>query len=288
MKPKFEKVPLTATPFLVKEETFLFLDVPWHFHPEFEIALIETEQGKRHVGSSIEVLESDELILIGPNLPHSWYDSKNGDTKSKKKSSQIIIQFSYDFLGKDFFTKPPFVNILQLLDRAQSGITFYGNTRKMAKKEMAAILQMDGFNQTIALLQLLKTLSESKEYKLLSGAGFNDASLNDADANRINRIYQYVIEHFKGTITLDQVAKLANMTPQAFCKYFKLRTKKTFSSFLNEVKVSYACRLLIENNLSILQICYESGFNNLSNFNRQFKRITKLSPTEYIGQSVKR
>jgi len=290
MKPQFEKIPLTDssdTSFLIKEETFPYFDIPWHFHPEFELALIRTGQGKRHVGSNIEDLESDELIFIGPNLPHNWYGNKTNNAKSKCKSHQIVIQFSYEFLGKDFFEKPQFANILKLLKRAQSGISFYGETRKLAKKEMISMLRMSSFNKTIVLLTLLKRLSESQEYKYLSSIGFTE-KLNDADANKINKIYKYIIEHFKEPISLNQVANLANMTPQAFCKYFKMRTKKTFSFFLNEVKVSYACRLLAEGNLNVLQICYESGYNNLSNFNRQFKRITKMTPTEYIfGQSFK-
>lgn len=283
MKPQFEKVPLAGTSFLIKEETFPYFDIPWHFHPEFELALVRNGEGKRHVGSSVEDLESDELVFIGPNLPHNWYSNKSRSVKSKEKLSQIVIQFSYEFLGKEFFEKPPFGNILQLLKRAHLGISFYGETRKAAKKEMISMLQMNSFNQTISLLVLLKMLSESQEYKYLSGLGFTE-ELNDADAGRINKIYKYIIEHFKEPISLNQVAELANMTPQAFCKYFKMRTKKNFSFFLNEVRVNYACRLLAEDNLKVLQICYEAGYNNLSNFNRQFKRIIKISPTQYVSQ----
>ena len=284
MKPQFEKVPLTDVPFLIKEENFSDLVVPWHSHPEFELALIRTQQGKKHVGSSIEALESDELVFIGSNLPHNWYGSKNYTTKTKQQSSQIIIQFPYEFLGKDFFEKSPFAHIFQLLKRTQLGLSFYGETRKKAKKAMASMLTMNSFDQIITLLTLLEMLSQSKEYKYLSGIGFTE-TLNDADATRINNIYRYIVEHFKEPISLNQVAKIANMTPQAFCKYFKMRTKKTFSSFLNEVKISYACRLLIENNLNVLQVCYEAGYNNLSNFNRQFKHVTKMTPTQYISQS---
>lgn len=283
MKPQFEKIHLTGTSFLIKQESFPFFNIPWHYHPEFELTLIRNGAGKMHVGSSIEIVELDELVLIGPNLPHSWYNSDKHYQKSKPKSSQIVIQFSYEFLGKDFFEKPQFANILQLLKRAQFGISFYGKTRKMVKRKMASMLRMNSFNQTLALLALLNDLSESKECKVLSGFGFTE-KLNDADAGKINKIYKYIIEHFKEPISLNQVAKLANMTPQAFCKYFKLRTKKTFSVFLNEVKVSYACRLLLENNLTVIQICYEAGYNNLSHFNRQFKRIAKMTPTRYISQ----
>lgn len=279
MKPKFEKVPISGTSFLIKEEIFTHFDVPWHVHPEFELTLIISGRGKRHIGSSIEELESEELIFVGPNLPHNWYGSKS-EVDSRKKVSQIVIQFSIDFLGKDFFEKPTFENILQLLKRAQLGLSFYGGIRKFAKKKMYSMLQMNGFDQTIELLTFLNTLSDSREYKYLSSIGFTE-TLNDFDTQKMNRIYQYIIVHFKEHISLEELSRYANMTPQAFCKYFKNRTKKTFSFFLNEVKISYACRLLLEKNLNIIQICYESGFNNLSNFNRQFKRINKMTPVDY-------
>jgi AraC-like DNA-binding protein len=183
-------------------------------------------------------------------------------------------------LGKDFFEKPAFVNILQLLKRAKLGICFYGETRKLAEKKMYSMLPMNGFDQTMELIALLNQLACSQEYKSISCIGFADI-LNESDTHKMNNIYQFIIDHFKEQITLNQIAAFANMTPQAFCKYFKIRTKKTFSFFLNEVKISFACRLLIEKNLNVLQICYESGFNNLSNFNRQFKRINKITPMEY-------
>jgi AraC-like DNA-binding protein len=283
MKPKFEKVPSANSSFLIKEEAFTHFDVPWHVHPEFELTFIHSGQGKRHIGNSIEDLDIEELIFIGPNLPHSWYGSKNNEINQKKKDSQIVIQFSIDFLGKDFFEKPAFVNTLQLLKRAQLGICFYNQTLKFAKKEMRSMLQLNGFDQTLKLLNLLNRLALSNDYKYISCIGFTEV-LNKTETDKMNKIYQFILEHFKEQITLNQLAKFASMTPQGFCKYFKIRTKKTFSSFLMEVKISYACRLLIEKNHNVLQISCESGFNNLSNFNRQFKRITKLTPSQYASQ----
>jgi len=286
IKPKFEKVPLTNSSFLIKEEVFTYFDVPWHIHPEFELTYIQSGQGQRHIGNSIEDLEYEELMLIGPNLPHNWYGSRKTESRSKEEISQIVIQFSIDFLGKDFFELPAFAKILQLLKRAPLGICFLGETRKVGGGKMRSILKMNGFEQTIELLNLLNQLSISQEYKSISCIGFGEI-LNEVDSSRMNKVYQYIMEHFKEPVSLNQIAAFSNMTPQAFCKYFKIRTKKTFSYFLNEVRISYACRLLMENNLSVLQICYESGFNNLSNFNRQFKGINKMTPVEY-KKSVQR
>ena len=280
MKPKFEKVPFSGSSFLIKKESFTYFNVPWHIHPEFELAFIQSGQGRKLIGNSTEDLEFEEMIFIGPNLPHSWYRGKTNFADSKKRVNQIIIQFSVNFLGNDFFNNSAFININQLLKRAQLGLSFYGETRKFAKQQMHSLLQMDGFHQTIGLLTLLNSLSDSKEYKYLSSIGYNE-TLNQADTDRMNKIYKFIIEHFKEQITLDQLSDYANMAPQSFCKYFKIKTKKTFSLFLNEVRISYACRLLLEKNLSVLQICFESGFNNLSNFNRQFKRINRMTPVEY-------
>ena len=280
MKAQFEKVPLTGTTFSIKLESLFHRDIPWHFHPEFELTFIGRASGKKYIGNGIRDLELDDLVLLGPNLPHRWHCDINHSEHFEKDAYQIVIQFSYEFLGKDFFEQPPFSGILQLLKRANNGVCFHGKARGLAKKIMPLMLQMNGFDQTIQLLKLLNSLSSSKEYEILSSIGFTE-NLNESDGNRMNRVYEFIISNFKEPITLNQVARLSNMTPQAFCKYFKTRTKKNFSYFLNEVRISYACRLLIEKNLDILQICYESGFNNLSNFNRQFKRITKMNPTQY-------
>lgn len=280
VKPKFEKVPFVSSSFLIKEEIFTSFDVPWHIHPEFELIYIQSGQGKKHIGNIIDDLEKEELMLIGPNLPHYWYGNRSTESNTKEEISQIVIQFSIDFLGKDFFELPPFVKILQLLKRAYLGLCFQGETRTLAGQKMQSILQMNGFEQTIELLNLLNRLSVSQEFKSISCIGFGEI-MNEVDSSRMNKIYQYIMDHFMEQVSLNQIATFSNMTPQAFCKYFKIRTKKTFSCFLNEVRISYACRLLMENNLSVLQICYESGFNNLSNFNRQFKRINKMTPIEY-------
>jgi len=286
MKPTFEKVPFSGPSFLIKKESFSYFNVPWHIHPEFELAFIQSGQGRKLIGNSAEDIEYEEIIFIGPNLPHSWYGSKPNNVESNISVSQIIIQFSINFLGNDFFTNSAFINISQLLKRAQLGLSFYGETRRFAKQQMHSLLQMDGFHQTIGLLTLLNSLSDSKEYKYLSSIGYNQ-TLNQADTDRMNKIYKFIIEHFKEPITLHQLSAIANMTPQAFCKYFKNKTRKTFSIFLNEVRISYACRLLVEKDLSVLQVCFDSGFNNLSNFNRQFKLINKMTPIEY-KKSVQR
>ena len=146
-------------------------------------------------------------------------------------------------------------------------------------REMEAMLHMKEFDRSIALLMLLQKLAAA-EYSVLSSYGFSNV-LNEEKVKRMNKVFKYITINYKENITLESIAEIAHMTPQAFCKYFKERTHKTFIEFVNEVRIGHACKLLFEDNYNILQICYESGFNNLSNFNRQFKKITGTSPIEY-------
>ena len=218
MKAQFEKVPLTDTTFLIKREYLSYCEIPWHFHPEFELTLISKASGKKYIGNRVKDLDQDDLMLLGPYLPHRWHYDKNNNENSKRESHQIVIQFSYDFLGEGFFEKPPFSNILQLLKRANNGISFHGEAKALAKKTMNLMLKKNGFEQILELLTLLNTLSSSQHYEILSSIGFTE-NLNESDGNRMNQVYRFIISNFKGPITLSDVAKLSNMTPQAFCKY---------------------------------------------------------------------
>jgi AraC-like DNA-binding protein len=276
MKPYVEKVPITEVSFLIKEESFQNFDVSWHIHPEYELAIILKGQGRRNVGNSIDDFYENEIILLGPNLPHSWYSSRLTATSVK----QIIVQFSYDFLGKELFEKPEFGAIKALLTKAHRGIVFKNHTNLPVKKVLLSMLSANGFNRTISLLNILNLLAKSTDFKELSLLSYSH-SLNETDSKKINKVFRYILDNFRRDICLSELASLSSMTPPAFCNYFKKHTKKTYTQFLNDVRIGHACKLIIQKNLSISQICSESGFNNLSNFNRQFKKVTNSSPTEY-------
>lgn len=285
MHPQFEKVSLQNSPFLIKEETFSFFNIPWHIHPEFELTLIAKGKGKLYVGDNICDFKERDLILTGPNLPHCWISSHLGKN-NPLQARQIVLQFSSHFLGEDFLNYQIFNSIKQLLNLSSRGIMFRGNVQKEAAKKITAMLNMDVFDQIIALLELLHSFATCNDAQVLSSVGFSGIS-NEADSERMNKIYKFIIDHYKRKINLHDISSFANMTPPAFCKYFKKRTRKTFAHFLNEVRIGNACRLLIEQNLNASQACYESGFLNLSNFNRQFKKITKTSPLLYQKQYSK-
>lgn len=276
MKPYVEKVPITEVSFLIKEESFQNFDVSWHIHPEYELAIILKGQGKRNVGNSIDDFHENEIILLGPNLPHSWHSSNLSKTFVK----QIIVQFSYDFLGKDLFEKPEFGAIKTLLSKAHHGLIFKDQTILTVKKTLLSMLSSNRFDRTISLLNILNLLAGSTNFKELSGLSYSH-NLNENDSKKVNKVFRYILDNFRKDISLSELASLSSMTPPAFCNYFKKHTKKTYTQFLNEVRIGHACKLIMEKNLSISQICSDSGFNNISNFNRQFKKITKTNPTDY-------
>ena len=173
--------------------------------------------------------------------------------------------------------------IKKLLYYAGWGLKILGENRKKIAKGMHDMLNQSPSQRLICLLQLLEELSVSKEYRMLASLGYVQAG-QQLDANRMSKVYDYIMSRFRNPISLLEVAPVANLSPQSFCRFFKARTRKTFSQFLNEVRIGYACKLMAEEHLNIGDICYESGYNNLSNFNRQFKRIVYMSPKEYRKQ----
>lgn len=276
--PLFEKVLLSESSFLIKEEHFTRFEIPWHVHPEFELTYISEGKGKITVGDFISDLDDQALLLLGPNLPHSWYGPNESDTEDLAK--QIVIQFPFDFLGEGFFEQYAFRRIGDLLKKSYRGILFKDAGKVI--KLILDIMQVDEFDRIMGLLNVLHMLAECKQYLVLSSIGYS-RHLNQRESARLNAVYRFILDHFKNGLDLDTVASYASMTPQAFSRYFRERTRRTFVSFLNEVRIGHACKLLSERSMSISQVCYESGFSNLSNFNRQFRTIKSMTPSQYAS-----
>ncbi len=281
MKPLFEKVLLAEASFLIKEEHFNRFDIPWHLHPEFELSLLFQGDGKLNVGDQISDIGEQELVLLGPNLPHSWFGNLNARPGSKSK--QIVIQFPQDFLGNGFFQQHAFTKIADLLHRSARGLIFSEPEKTRVARKIRRMLHMPDFERTMELLNVLHILAQGRHYRILSSIGYS-SQLNEHESARLNNIYKFILENFRNYLDLKTVARYANMTPQAFSKYFRERTRKNYITFLNEVKIGYACRLITEKKMNISQICYECGYTNLSNFNRQFRRIMDLTPSQYARQ----
>lgn len=243
--------------------------------------LVVQGEGTRFVGDSIERFGPGDLVMVGANLSHVW---KNGpahyDEHSGQRAKARVILFREDCFGKGFFTAPEMQSIAELFGRAQRGIKFWGNTQTVVAEQIVKAHTQQGVKRFLMFVEILHALAESGEYALLTSLGYRPA-LQAGDLQRLNRVLDYLLHHFCQPIRLDEVAGLASMSPTAFCRYFKSRTNKTLVGFVNELRVGHAHKLLMESQDNISRICYECGFNNVSNFYEQFQKITGRTPSQY-------
>lgn len=251
-----------------------YFETPWHYHPEYELVLIVRGRGKRFIGNHVSDYDEGDLCLIGPNLPHLYRKDE-----SEKSGGSLVIHFREDFLGDDFVSIPEMQKIKLLFEKSLMGIQVNGNTRRSAAAMMNKMTEAKGMDRLICLLHLLNVLADAKEYDLLSSPEITGQNSDDSD--RLNRVFDYVVKNFRKDIGVGDVAKLANMSYSGFCRYFKNRTKKNFSHFVNEIRVGNACRRLLESDLSVDSIGYESGYNNKTNFMEQFRKIVKCTPLQF-------
>ncbi len=282
MKPALQKSPISENhAFEVKYLTAPHFDPNWHFHSEYQLFLVMKGTGTRFIGDHVSPFKKGDLVFTGPNLPHLWqsdHEYFNGDKELITKG--IVMYFPENFLGNDFLYKNEMYKIKQLFLKAQRGLDIFGNTAEKAIDLILDSLKVEDFDRILTLLNLLNLLANSTEYKLLASEGYSN-SLTETETDRMNSVHTYVMKNFREKITLDSVAAIANMSPTSFSRYFKIHANKTFSDFLTEIRIGYSCKLLIGQKINISQVCYDSGFNTLSNFNRQFKAFTHYNPVEY-------
>jgi len=258
----------------------------WHYHPELELVHFRKGFGTQFIGDSIKEFKSGDVVLVGANLAHYWrFDDVYFEEDAKQTADVRVTHFNENFWGEQFLHLPENVSIRNLLDKARRGIQIQGRTRQKVAELMEQLLQTDGVQRVILLLETLSVIADCKDLVTLSSIGFKQDCSNTED-DRINIIYDYSLKNFKRPIQLDEIADVANISPNSFCRYFKSRTRKTYSQFMIEVRVGYACKLLIENNISIKQLCYESGFNNFTSFHKYFKMITGKSPLNYQKEFI--
>jgi AraC-like DNA-binding protein len=279
--PNIEKTLTSKETFIFKDLTGPFFNPNWHFHPEFQISFIAEGKGTRFVGDQVVPFEEGDLVFTGPNLPHLWrsddsYFSKNSNLTTRG----LVIYFDHELLNASLLDKEEFYYINKLVENSARGMEFYGETRKKINKLLLNIADEKGFQRIIKLLEIIDILANSDEYNLLASPGYLNVFKGD-DAEKMRLVYDYVMTNFKTKISLQEIASLLNMTTTSFCRYFRPRANKTFTRFVNDIRIGHARKLLLEDNLNISQISYECGFNALSNFNRQFKSIVNMSPHEY-------
>lgn len=276
----------TASAISVRKNSYAnFLKI-WHYHPELELVVVLKSKGTRFIGDSIKKFQPKDVVLIGKNLPHMWLnDPKYFQEDKNLRAEAVAIHFKEDFLGSTFLQLPEIKPIVALFKKAEQGIQF----RNLPEDLLQTIVKLNdetNFNKTHQFIGILHQLALHDDFNLLANSGYV-ASLRLEESDLSNKVIAFIFNNFNKDIDLNTVANIVKMNPSAFSRSFKRVHRKTFSKYVNEIRIGYACKLLIENELNVAAIAYESGFNNLSNFNRQFKMIKNMSPSAYLKKHSK-
>lgn len=273
--------------FTVIELVESHFDPNWHFHPHYQLFTVLEGAGTRFIGDSIQHFEVGDTVFLGPNIPHLWRSDKAYfEPNAGLKAHGIVVYFTEDFLGNDFFGKPEMFQIQHFLKNGLRGLELRDEARSFLINELKELTKSSGFDAILRLLNILNVLSKSSDYQYITSLGYTNTH-KISETERMQKVHEYVLKHFKEEIRLGEIADMVNMTESAFCRYFKNRTNKTFSDFVSEIRIGHACKLLSSEKQSISQICYESGFNTLSNFNKQFKDVVGKTPSEYQKNILK-
>lgn len=273
-----EITPLTQNDcFSIFSRTKNEFDFPLHFHEEYELNFIQNAAGaKRIVGDNVEEISHMELVLVGTNLPHGWFTNKC----KGKIINEVTIQFHRDLFDEKFLQKNQMSFLRNLLQQSSKGVLFSETTSESMMPRLIQLHQKHGFDSVLELMSILHDLSTSKNIRLLSSNSFTPDTPN-YNSRRIERTMKFLNDKYGENISLLDAAKIAGMAEVSFSRFFKLRTGKTFIDTLNEIRLGHATRMLIDTTYSINEISYKCGFNNMSNFNRIFKKKKDITPKEF-------
>jgi len=268
----------TLSSIYVKRVNRPYVGGDWHFHKEFELIYFLEGQGMRIVGDHISNFQKGELVLVGEWLPHLWRnDVVSGEDVSV---DFIVVKFPKQFDGVDLFSLHELTHLKSLLKSSNRGVLFSNAVRSKVHNLMLQLCESKSSEKLILFLSILQLLTKDINSINLSGPNFS-MPREASGGNRLHRVINYISTNYSKNLSLDEISEIAVMTPPAFCRYFKTRTNKTFSLFLNEVRISKACQLLINGEDSVKQICFDVGFSSLTNFNRTFKNFKGTSPSAY-------
>lgn len=279
MKPALRRITLNPEySFNVRKDTGKQVYSMWHHHPEIEFFLIRGGKGLQIVGDKTSNINEDcHMIITGSYLPHTIVYN-NGS--SGQAVEAIVVHFDPAVLGPSFLDIPEMREIKELLGLVANGLEIHGKTLEIMEKQMFALYDADYSTRLILFLQILQTIAKEKEYKVIASKGFaGDFSLRDN--TRINKIYEFTFANFHHDITIEEASSQLNLSKESFCRYFKLKTGKTYVQFLMEVRIGHACKLLMENEKNVAEVCFSCGYNNASNFHHQFKALKGKTPLQY-------
>lgn len=282
MKPFLEKIESNSDS-SYKFKRFVGKTYPfhWHFHPEYELTFILKSAGKRFVGDHIGQYQEGDLVLLGANLPHTWFTDNNNPQDTKQGTESIVFQFSANFLGANMWETTEFNAIKNLLENSNRGLFYPERVYKKIMPQLKDFSEQNAMKRLTIFLDILNILSHEVEYQYLSSVSFMP-QINKVHQSRMDKVFQFTHDNFLNeTINQKIVANIISMSDSNFSHFFKKATGKTFTEYLNELRIGYACKKLIETDETIVAICYQSGFQNVSNFNRQFLSQKNCSPKQF-------
>lgn len=274
-----EVIPLTQNDcFTIFSRVKNQFDFPLHTHEEFELNLVmNAANAKRIIGDHMDEIEDLELVLVGPNLQHGWFTHKC----SGKNIHEITIQFHKDLFDEKLLRRNQLSFIKSMFEKSLRGILFSKETTKQIMPRIIDLTKKHGFDSVLELMSVLHDLSTSRNMKILSDSSFSNTDMLSYNSRRVEKVMEYLNKYFDRTLTLTEAAKVASMSETAFSRFFKSRTGSTFVDTLNDIRLGHASRMLIETTNSITEIAFKCGFNNISNFNRIFKRRKNCTPKEF-------
>lgn len=283
MKPQILQVATTPNrSFSIRRELIPNINSRWHCHSEVELICFHKGSGTQFVGDDVRRFNAGDVVLVGASLPHFWHfdveeRSDQGDVNSPFST---VIHFTENFWGERFLMLAENAVIKNVLEKAKRGLALKGEIAVKVIDLMEQLYHAEGPYRIMLLIESLVAASAVSDKSVLASLGFRYDN-PEQENERINAIYKYTLNHFREKIKLETVASIAGLSPNSFCRYFKSRTGKQFSQFVTEIRVGYACKMLINNNMGIKQICYDSGFHNFTCFYKQFKQITGKTPAGY-------
>ena len=260
-----------------------FEECTWHYHDNYEISFITEGSGKRIVADSIEEFYPGDLVFIGKNIPHVWIADKDYESPTQRKLEMVYLQFSDDVLSAGLLLLPEFQHVAKALILSERGLRIKDQTLNEVSDLMLQLPYLSSFDRMIVFLELMNIIGKSNSIVQLASNDYISKRFTTKN-KRIETIHQYLMNNYREEIDLGKIADLVNMAEGSLCRFFKSEMQMTVFEYLNKIKVDYACKLLMDKKLSMTDVALDSGFNNVSHFNKQFKRITNATPLKYSAR----
>lgn len=281
MSALFEKI-------LLKEDESFFIGIfqdnleksTWHYHNNFEISFITEGSGKRIVADSIEEFQPGDLVFLGRNLPHVWIADKETRTPSNRTLEMVFLQFTSNILSQQLLVLPEFRNVKRALEFSERGIQIVDQTLNEVSEIMLQLPYLKSFERMLHFFRMMDIIGKSESNISLASDDYIKKRFKTGN-KRIATIHEYLMNNYREEVNLKKIAELVNMAEGSLCRFFKENMGITLFEYLNRIKTDFACKLLMDPDLSIMEVCFDSGFNNLSHFNKQFRKTNGMPPSEY-------